>query len=444
MILRHAGSILQLRQALSQNLSIWMKRGLVEDIVLLIGSASGSPTPPKLEWTHGIQRTDVSGNHWGDAMNNALNQLSSHWICSVSTDWLSHPTILEDTLIKLKQQIQMLPQGASIRVEGKNQRPLFCCWNGPYVKKHGGWPSKKEWPFSEQADDFLWSTLPFSAKTRVTLDWNPLHPGGSVWEREKQKWIDHFLGGLEQAQPRQTATTQPTISILLPVYNGADTISWTITSALYQTHPDFELIVIDDGSNDTTAKEVRKFDDPRIRWLPRPVNRGKVYCLNEAWQKTRGKWLLELDADDWLSPEALAWVQRSVQEVPPEVALLYGDRIFWQEDPTGRLICRTYRKGYPIQSFQHYLNDLTPVGPRIYRREAICQIGGWPVDDYGEGRLYEDIRVVLKLLETHQIRYVPGSHYHVRLRADSVSHKNANHFSAWKEWLLCRYSSNRS
>ncbi|MDR6224339.1 glycosyltransferase family 2 protein [Desmospora profundinema] len=442
-IWRHDGSILQLRQMMHTNAHRWMDQERVPEIAVLMGSASGSPLPKNLGLAKGIREITVSGNHWGDAMNRALSRLSSCWVCSVSTNRVD-PLVFTTALKELKQMIPFNPALTGIRVESKNGSLLYC-WNRSRLQGQGGWPSKKDWPFPEAADHFRWSTLPSSEKKVLTLDVHSPRREESPWERQKQMWIDRFLAGLEQGRPLfPSPTGPPLVSFLLSVYNGAQTIPWALTSVLYQTIPDFELIVIDDGSTDGTAEEVRRFNDPRIRWLSRPVNRGKVHCLNEAWQEARGEWLFELDADDWLGPEALDWVVRSSRGLSEKVALLYGDRIYWHEESTGRFTCRHQRKGAPIQSLDQYLDDLAPIGPRIYRREAIRQIGGWPVDDYCNGRLYEDIRVVLKLLETHRIHYAPGFHYHVRLRADSVSHKNVHHFFAWKDWLLRQYSKNGS
>ena len=57
----------------------------------------------------------------------------------------------------------------------------------------------------------------------------------------------------------------PTVSILLPVYNGAAYLRESLESILGQTYPDFELIIIDDGSCDDSPRIIQSIDDPRIR-----------------------------------------------------------------------------------------------------------------------------------------------------------------------------------
>lgn len=308
-----------------------------------------------------------------------------------------------------------------------------------------GWPLKHEWPFPETMDEYCWATLAAREKSRLQIEFTPLHGWKTPWQKQKQAWIDQFLTGLNNlVQSPTTVGYRPSISVLMAVYNGADTVAWALNSVLYQSFPDFELIVVDDASTDFTKKEIRRFRDPRIHLISQRYNQGKARCLNEAWRAARGEWLFELDADDWLGPEALDWAVRSCRDLPKEVALLYGDRIYWKEEPSGRLVPRYKRTGEPIRSLDQYLDDLTPPGPRIYRREAIRQTGGWPVDWYQNGRLYEDIHLVLKLLENYSVRYVAGVHYHVRLCPDSVSQGNTEHFAPWKERILAQYRNRRN
>jgi len=72
----------------------------------------------------------------------------------------------------------------------------------------------------------------------------------------------------------------PEISILLPVYNGEETIADTVKSLLQQTYSDFELLVCIDGTNDRSEEIVRSFDDSRIKILKNEKNAGLGRTLN--------------------------------------------------------------------------------------------------------------------------------------------------------------------
>ncbi|HLG02842.1 MAG TPA: glycosyltransferase, partial [Bacteroidia bacterium] len=89
----------------------------------------------------------------------------------------------------------------------------------------------------------------------------------------------------------------PLISVLLPVYNAESFIRDSIQSVLDQTLPDFELIVIDDGSKDNSAEMVESIRDPRIRFY-RQENKGMGATLNYAISLARGQFLARQDADD--------------------------------------------------------------------------------------------------------------------------------------------------
>lgn len=101
------------------------------------------------------------------------------------------------------------------------------------------------------------------------------------------------------------STTEPLVSVVIPAFNAARFLPGSIPSVLAQTWTDFELIVVDDGSTDTTAACVQAFDDPRIR-LVSQANRGLAGARNGGIREARGIYIAFLDADDLWHPEKLA------------------------------------------------------------------------------------------------------------------------------------------
>ena len=97
----------------------------------------------------------------------------------------------------------------------------------------------------------------------------------------------------------------PTFSVIIPVYNGAATIARAIVSVLEQTYSPCELIVVDDGSTDETARVVAGFDRRVV--YHRQANAGVAAARNSGAREARGEWLAFLDADDWYYPERLRW-----------------------------------------------------------------------------------------------------------------------------------------
>ncbi|MCU1240396.1 MAG: glycosyl transferase [Candidatus Acidoferrum typicum] len=103
------------------------------------------------------------------------------------------------------------------------------------------------------------------------------------------------------------------VTVVIPAYNAAATISDAIDSVLAQTLQDFEIIVSDDGSNDGTAAQVSRYrGESRIRYI-KHENRGASHAKNIACRQARGEYLAFLDADDAFEPTALEKMVRKVR-----------------------------------------------------------------------------------------------------------------------------------
>jgi len=88
------------------------------------------------------------------------------------------------------------------------------------------------------------------------------------------------------------------ISVILPVYNGASFLKEAIDSILAQTFEDFELIIVNDGSTDASEEIVFSIEDNRIVYIKNEFNIGIVGSLNKAIEVAKGKYIARMDADD--------------------------------------------------------------------------------------------------------------------------------------------------
>src|ERR1700752_3531385 len=95
----------------------------------------------------------------------------------------------------------------------------------------------------------------------------------------------------------------PLVSVIIPVYNGEKYIEQTIRSVLDQTLQDFEIIILNDGSTDSSAEIIKRLqeEDNRIIYIPKP-NTGVSDTRNIGISKASGKYLAFLDADDVWTP----------------------------------------------------------------------------------------------------------------------------------------------
>ena len=130
----------------------------------------------------------------------------------------------------------------------------------------------------------------------------------------------------------------PTFSIIMPAHNSAGTIGAAIESVLVQTRSDFELIVVDDGSTDTTADRVKPYlRDSRVRMLSQN-NLGLAVSRNTAITVARGTFVSLLDSDDLWLPRYLESMAATLDD-EPSAAVIYTDA--WVLDDKTRRIART-------------------------------------------------------------------------------------------------------
>ncbi len=103
----------------------------------------------------------------------------------------------------------------------------------------------------------------------------------------------------------------PLFSIIMPCYNAETYLAEAVGSALGQSEPDFELIVVDDGSTDRSLEVLAQFHDPRIQILQQK-NQGAAAARNQGIQKAQGEWIAFLDADDLWLPDKLQTARAAI------------------------------------------------------------------------------------------------------------------------------------
>lgn len=109
------------------------------------------------------------------------------------------------------------------------------------------------------------------------------------------------------------------VSILIPVYNCSEYIGAAIESVLAQTFQNFEIIVVDDGSEDETASVVKTYKEVQYIYQP---HQGVAVARNRALQEASGKWISFLDADDLILPSKLE-KQIAYLEMNPECEIVF-------------------------------------------------------------------------------------------------------------------------
>jgi glycosyltransferase involved in cell wall biosynthesis len=109
----------------------------------------------------------------------------------------------------------------------------------------------------------------------------------------------------------------PVVSLVMATYNRAHTLARAIDSVLAQTFTDWQLIVVDDGSTDTSQAVLAKYsNDPRIQVVVHARNRGVLAAKNTGFDHATGTWLTTHDSDDEIVPDALAVLLRASETNP--------------------------------------------------------------------------------------------------------------------------------
>ena len=167
------------------------------------------------------------------------------------------------------------------------------------------------------------------------------------------------------------------VSILIPCFNAEKWVAQAIESALAQTWPEKEVIVVDDGSTDASLEIIRHFDG-RVRWETGP-NRGGGAARNRLLQLAGGEWLQYLDADDFLLPQKL---ERQIEfaRLRSNCDVIYSPTI-WEKEEDGRLFSVKTQIPEPHDPWILLaLWHLPQTGGPLWKRSALERVGGWRVE----------------------------------------------------------------
>jgi len=177
----------------------------------------------------------------------------------------------------------------------------------------------------------------------------------------------------------------PLISVIMPVYNGEKTIRETIESVFNQTFPDWELIVINDGSQDATLEILKSIQDPRLRVFSYP-NAGQATSRNRGISQACGEYISFIDADDLWTPDKLE-AQLQVLQANPQAAVAYS----WTKciDEVGQVSRRGSHISVTGDVYKNLLvvNFLENGSNPLIRRQALNEVGSFdesltPAEDW--------------------------------------------------------------
>jgi len=183
----------------------------------------------------------------------------------------------------------------------------------------------------------------------------------------------------------------PKISIIMPVYNGEKHMKLSIESILHQTFPDFEFIIINDGSTDNTWEILQEYANQDSRIIPlTQENMGLTISLNRAIDLAQGKYIARQDADDISFPERLK-IQWN--------AAVKGDYDILVSQVAGE--GKVYPPTILVKLFSPHLliyGNKIPHGTFFFKNNSILRYNE-------EFRYAQDYEFLLRYLLQHQLRF---------------------------------------
>ena len=177
------------------------------------------------------------------------------------------------------------------------------------------------------------------------------------------------------------------VSVIMPAHNRETFIRDSMDSVLAQTFTDFELIVVDDGSTDTTAAIVESYTDRRIRLIRQP-NQGVSVARNTGLEAARGEFITFLDSDDLYYPDFLKTLYRLIQSNQTEMSFSNYTESNQAED-----MHKT-----DVSKIRNFIKEKL-FGTRILTSDS--QIDGLPMH-------INSVMIAKTLIERYHLRFLPN------------------------------------
>lgn len=232
---------------------------------------------------------------------------------------------------------------------------------------------------------------------------------------------------VEPAAPRHNPTADaPTVSVCMPTYQGARYVAAAVESVLAQTFADFELVVVDDASDDGTVEAVARFTDPRLRIVRNPARLGLAGNWNRAASEARGRYVKLLAQDDLLYPRCLE-LQVAAMERPENagVSLVCSKRDIINPDGVAMMRDRAFPGVVGALSGREAIRRIVRSGtnllgePGAILARARAYNGTGPFDETNPFMI--DVERWVRMLEVGDLFVLPDTLSAFRVSSSSLS-----------------------
>lgn len=203
---------------------------------------------------------------------------------------------------------------------------------------------------------------------------------GAVKETELRGWAagrapQRPVVAAAPARPGQVSARQvPLVTVIIPVHNAAATLSETVETLFTQSMPDWEAVIVDDGSTDATPEVIAtlRARDPRIRHVGQ-AHAGVSVARNSGLRSATTEWILFLDGDDWVTPDFLERMLAAAARSPSADVIYCG---FRRVLPSGLALPMVFAPEVAKTPFERLARDCAVVIHSLLLRRAILQETG--------------------------------------------------------------------
>ena len=225
----------------------------------------------------------------------------------------------------------------------------------------------------------------------------------------------------------------PTLSVVMAVKNGGSLIKEAIDSILGQTFGDFELIVINDGSDDNTLATLEAYTDPRIQVLTQE-NQGISKTANRGFALARGKYITRHDHDDISFPSRFA-KQVAFLDAHPQIAYLGTRAEIWNlAGPTGKFHDHPSTSG--LLALDVIFDSPFVLSSCMFRKEVLQEIGMYTTDP--QRYPMEDFEFAARVIHQYQSANLPERLLAYRETPNSESSSIRSQFESKRKLVLSR------
>jgi glycosyltransferase involved in cell wall biosynthesis len=230
---------------------------------------------------------------------------------------------------------------------------------------------------------------------------------------------------------------QPLVSVVCICHNQASWVLNALNSVLFQTYPNIELLVVDTGSSDSSITLIdewvgstavsNRFSSIPVFYLGKV---GNCKGFNKAFAYCKGKYVIDLAADDILLPTRITEQVQFFEGLPPEAGLVYGnatyidtnDKVLFTAYDTGGKFFGLQRDGYTwAWNMQRFF--ICPQST-MFRSSMVTELGG-----YNEALFYEDFDFYCRLMRSWTVHYQPINATEITVIA--TSHGNSIKRRSW-------------